>query len=545
MPAEPGETSASRTKKRVIITAGVLLVVVITAVAVLQLRPSGDDVAPAAQEDAPPPTLTASDVTNQFLAAFSSGQAAAAGRLTDNAAAATTQLTDIWRTLSPASAKAERTTLAEPAADVTETDEQFTLTWQFTNQRTWSYQSSLHLVKNDAGWRVQWQPTLVHPQLAAGQSMVLRDGIGQPAVVDRDGAPLVTWTTGGTAAADPAVAPRLVGAMGRFAAEQSTSDGWYIALVDGAGTELGILYGTGPTPSASTLSVPVQKAAQAAVDSQQLPTMMVAIQPSTGDILAVAQNAAAGGELVALNGLYPPGSTFKITTATALIEAGVADVDTTVPCPGSATVGQRTIKNADGFALGDVPLREAFAQSCNTTFATQAAKLPANALANAANQFGLGADFEIPGVTTEVGSVPNPSNTTELVESSIGQGTVQLSCFGVALMSATAAAGHAVTPRLWRDVPTTANIPYEAPPANVIGSVRTMMRAVVTSGRGDALARYGNVFGKTGTAETGGGSAHGWFTGYRGDVAFATLVVDGGSSKVAVAVTGTFLGGLG
>ena len=544
MPAEHRETTVSRTRKRLTITVGALLVAVITVAGVLYLR-SGDTVTPTAQDDGPPPALTANDISNQFLAAFSSGQAQAAGRLTDNEAAATAQLTEIWRTLDPSSVRAERTEITEPAPDATEADHKFTLTWGFAQQRSWSYPSSLHMVKNDAGWRVQWLPTLVHPNLAAGQSLAMRDGTGQPAVVDRDGTPLVTWTDDGTTAADPAVAPRLVGAMGRFAGGQGTSGGWYVALVDGAGAELGILYGTGPTPIPSTLSMSVQKAAQGAVDSQQLPTMMVAIQPSTGDILAVAQNAAAGDEPVALNGLYPPGSTFKIATATALIEAGIADVDTTVPCPGSATVGQRTIDNADNFDLGDVSLREAFAESCNTTFAAKAADLPPGALADAANQLGLGADFEIPGVTTEAGNVPNPLSTSELVENSIGQGTVQVSCFGVALMSATVAAGRALTPRLWRDVPTVVATPYQAPPSGVVASVRSMMRAVVTSGRGEDLARYGNVYGKTGTAQVGDDNAHGWFTGYRGDVAFATLVLDGKSSSAAVAVTGKFLGTLG
>jgi hypothetical protein len=543
VPAEHREKTASRTKKRLILTVGVVLMAAITVFGVLQLRP-GDTAEPVAQDDGPPPAPTANDITNQFLAAFSSGQAQAAGKLTDNEAAATAQLTEIWRTLGPTSVRAERTEITEPAADATEADHKFTLTWGFTQQRSWSYPSSLHLVKNAAGWRVQWLPTLVHPNLAAGQSLALREGTGQPAVVDRDGAPLVTWTDDGTTAADPAVAPQLVGAMGRFAGEQGPVAGWYIALVDAAGAELGILYGTGPTPVPSTLSVTVQKAAQVAVDSQGLPTMLVAIQPSTGDILAVAQNAAAG-DTSALNGLYPPGSTFKIATATALIEAGIANPDTTVPCPGSATVGQRTIKNADNLDLGEVSLREAFAKSCNTTFAAKAVDLPAGALADAANQLGLGADFEIPGVTTEAGKVSNPLSTSELVENSIGQGTVQVSCFGVALMSATVAAGRALTPRLWRDVPTVVATPYEAPPSGVVTSVRSMMRAVVTSGRGQDLAQYGNVYGKTGTAEVGGGSAHGWFTGYRGDVAFATLVLDGESSSTAVAVTGEFLGRLG
>ncbi|HEX6355193.1 penicillin-binding transpeptidase domain-containing protein, partial [Actinophytocola sp.] len=385
----------------------------------------------------------------------------------------------------------------------------------------------------------------VHPNLAAGQSLALREGTGQPAVVDRDGAPLVTWTDDGTTAADPAVAPQLVGAMGRFAGEQGPVAGWYVALVDAAGAELGILYGTGPTPIPSTLSVSVQKAAQTAVDSQDLPTMLVAIQPSTGDILAVAQNAAAGNSPIALNGLFPPGSTFKIATAAAIVGARTADVDTVVSCPGEALIGQRTVHNNDGFALGDVPLRTAFAESCNTTFAMQAAELPLDALPRAADQLGLGADFDIPGITTETGGVPVAANTTEQAENSYGQGKVEVSCFGLALTSATVSAGAAVTPRLWRDIPTTEVVGYTAPPAAVIRSLRTMMREVVRSGTADALAGHGTVFGKTGTAQVGDGNqAHGWFTGYRGDLAFATLVQYGSSSAPAVTVTGTFLGSL-
>jgi cell division protein FtsI/penicillin-binding protein 2 len=72
-----------------------------------------------------------------------------------------------------------------------------------------------------------------------------------------------------------------------------------------------------------------------------------------------------------------------------------------------------------------------------------------------------------------------------------------------------------------------------------------MMRAVVTEGSAGQLAPLGEVRGKTGTAEfTGDGRAHGWFVGYRGDVAFAVLVVDGGASSAAVEVTGRFLSAL-
>lgn len=544
MPADLGEKSTSRTKKFVVIAIGVVLVAAITVFGVLQLRGGASE--PVAETPAPPPPqLTAADVATQFLDAFASGDVNEAGRMTDDPDAAAIQLDAVRRGLVPVSVTIDKSGLTLPAADATTADEPFVLTWTFGPQKTWSYASVLHMVKKDGGWRVRWEPVLVHPRLAAGQTMVLHDTIGQPAVVDRDGTPLVTWSADGTAPADPAVAPRLTGALGREAAGQAAAAGWYVSLTGENGAEVEVLYGTKATPLAATLSVPVQKAAQAAVDSQPLPTMLVAIQPSTGDILAVAQNQAAGNILTALNGLFPPGSTFKIATATALIEAGIADTDTVLPCPGQTTAGQRPIKNAGGFDLGNVPLHKAFAESCNTTFATQAAKLPPQALGDAAAQLGLDADFVIPGLTTEAGSAPLPANPAQQVENSIGQGTVQASCFGLALMTATVSSGKAVTPQLLRDRATEVTAGYSPPPATVIRSLRTMMREVVTSGTGDALSRYGTVFGKTGTAEVAGADAHGWFAGYRNDIAFATLVQNGGSSGTAVAVTGTFLGALG
>ena len=63
-----------------------------------------------------------------------------------------------------------------------------------------------------------------------------------------------------------------------------------------------------------------------------------------------------------------------------------------------------------------------------------------------------------------------------------------------------------------------------------------MMRLVVTSGTAKDLDGYGDVHGKTGEAEFEGGS-HAWFAGYRGDMAFAALIVGGGSSEYAVRMT--------
>ncbi|MBB4905285.1 penicillin-binding transpeptidase domain-containing protein [Actinophytocola algeriensis] len=525
-------------RQKIVFVAGAVLVVVITALGVLQLLPAdntdntdGTDAAPVAEAEDPPPS--ALEVTSAFLDAFTSGRTTAAAALTDDPAAADTHLAAVLKSLAPTSVTASRDTLTDTA------NQRFTLTWELGTGHTWTYESALRLVEGD-GWRVHWDPALVHPKLTAGHSLAVHDQAGQPAVLDRDGAPLLTWTATGTTAAAPPAAPVLLPRMGEVAAKGA----WYVALTDAAGKDVEVVHGAKAAALTSTVSRPVHQAAQAAVDAQDLPTMLVAIQPSTGDLLAVAQNGSVDSGPVALHGLFAPGSTFKIATATALIEAGAADVDTVVPCPGSATIGQRTVRNADSFDLGEVPLRTAFARSCNTSFATTAADLPLDALPNAANQLGLGADFVIPGVDTEIGGVPVAVNGVQQVENSIGQGQVQVSPFGMAVMSATVAAGRAVTPRLWATLPTEVTAGYEAPPSGVIRSLRTMMRSVVTSGTATELAGLGQVHGKTGTAET-SGSAHGWFTGYRDDLAFAVLVQDGQSSSTAVAVTRNFLTGLG
>lgn len=235
----------------------------------------------------------------------------------------------------------------------------------------------------------------------------------------------------------------------------------------------------------------------------------------------------------------------KIATAAAALQAGAAGLDTVLACPATATIGTRTIPNDDRFELGDVPLHTAFARSCNTTFARLAADLPPEALSQAAGQLGLNADFVIPGLSTEAGKVEPAATVPLRVENGIGQGTVQASPFGVALMTATVAGGKSVTPRLWRTLETTVNAGYRPPPAAVLTQIRTMMREVVTAGTGRALAGRGAVFGKTGTAQIGTGEqAHGWFTGYRGDLAWAVLVEEAQTSGPAIDVSGTFLRGV-
>lgn len=319
--------------------------------------------------------------------------------------------------------------------------------------------------------------------------------------------------------------------------------GWRVVSVNQNGVDVAVLHEVAPSPAPSvtiSLDRAVQLAAQHAVSTREGKAMMVVIRPSTGDILAVAQNAAADADgPLATTGLYPPGSTFKMITAGAAIDRAMVTPNTLVGCPGEVDIGERTIPNYGGFDLGMVPMARAFAHSCNTTFAELASRMPPRALTETAASYGIGLDYSVDGLTTVTGMAPPTVNLAERTEDGFGQGKVLASPFGMALVAATVAAGKTPVPRLIQGRTTRVKGPT-AEAATVtphtLDGLRPMMRLVVTDGTARAIADCGAVFGKTGEAEFAGGS-HSWFAGYRGDLAFATLIVGGGSSEYAVRMT--------
>ncbi len=341
---------------------------------------------------------------------------------------------------------------------------------------------------------------------------------------------------------DDRFAPMLMSEVKKAVAAQLEGEaGWRVVSVNQNGVDVAVLNEVEPSPAPSltiSLDRSVQRAAQNAVNTRGNKAMMVVIKPSTGELLAVAQNAAADADgLLATTGLYPPGSTFKMVTAGAAIERDMATPNSMVGCPGELDIGQRTIPNYGGFDLGMVSMSRAFANSCNTTFAELASRMPPRALSQAATRYGIGVDYLVEGVTTVTGSVPPTVDLAERTEDGFGQGRVLASPFGVALAAATVAAGKTPIPRLIEGRPTVVNGPVGPPvSAEMLDGLRQMMRLVVTDGTARALAGCGPVFGKTGEAEFAGGS-HSWFAGYRGDMAFAALIVGGGSSEYAVRMT--------
>ena len=347
---------------------------------------------------------------------------------------------------------------------------------------------------------------------------------------------------------DPGFAPDILSRVNNLVKDDlAGEDGWKIVSSNAEGAELTTLAQTDAVAAPSvkvSLSREVQMAAQAAVDSRQgAEAMMVVMRPSTGEILSVAQTAEADkrGDL-AMMGQFPPGSTFKMLTAYAGLEKQGLTPDSIVGCPSTQDIGGRIVTNYNSFSLGNTPLENAFAKSCNTTFADISTQLQPGELEEFAKQFGLGVDFKIQGLDTLTGSVPEGEVMLDRTEAGYGQGLDLASPFGMAMVASTVAAGSRPTPYLISgDNHQTASADEAANKLDPvkIDELRRMMRSVVTSGSGRAIGGAGEVYGKTGEAEINEGS-HSWFAGYRGDLAFATLVVLGGGSENAVGVTSNF-----
>ena len=346
---------------------------------------------------------------------------------------------------------------------------------------------------------------------------------------------------------DPGFAPDIMARIGPLVADDLDGDaGWKVSAVNDNGAVIGDLVYREPRPQPA-VQVSLDRDAQVAAEQslsqlpQDMEAMLVAIRPSTGQVLAVAQTDAAdrAGDL-ALTGQYPPGSIFKVVTVASGVQQLGMDADMVVGCPGTQNIYGRVVTNFNGFSLGNVPLNNAFAQSCNTTFADMSTQLEPGQLQDMGKAFGLGVDYDIPGLNTATGAVPVGETPLERTEAGYGQGLTLSSPFGAALMSATAAAGTRPVPYLIEGHETTVSEDVPSPDPETISQVQRMMRSVVASGTAAGMTASGEIHGKTGEAEVNDGS-HAWFTGYRDDLAFASLIVYGGGSTIAVNAADRFL----
>ncbi|MCW2681443.1 MAG: penicillin-binding protein transpeptidase [Frankiales bacterium] len=340
----------------------------------------------------------------------------------------------------------------------------------------------------------------------------------------------VVEASGGKVRADQVVG--LSGLQERYDAQLGGTPGFLVEAVDAEGQPVQVLLDQAAEPGAPlqlTLDPRVQQAADAALESapEGKRAALVVLQPSTGDVLAVANAGPDGpGADRALTGRYPPGSTFKIASTLALLREGLT-VDEVVPCPATTTVQGKSFKNAEDEVLGDQPFRTDFAHSCNTAFVGSADRITAQQLQQAARDVGYG-EHDL-GVGAFGGEVPAGADPVEHAAQVIGQGKVLASPLAVAVSAATVAAGRLRPPRLLMEPAA----PAPGDPLPQAADLQALTRAVVTEGTAPVLRDVPGepVSGKTGTAEYGTEvppRTHAWFAGYSGDLAFAVLVEDGG-----------------
>jgi peptidoglycan glycosyltransferase len=266
----------------------------------------------------------------------------------------------------------------------------------------------------------------------------------------------------------------------------------------------------------------------------------VAIDPRSGAVLAIASVPsydpndfdAAFGQLSsdphspllnrALDGLYPPGSTFKMFTAAAALDDGAVTMKSYFDDSGYLQIGNFTLHDNESEATGYQDLANAFALSSNVDFAQIALKMGTAAFYRYIDRWGIGGslDFQLPAqrasVPSQEGLVPG-----ELAQMGFGQGALLMTPMQMALIGSTiASAGVEPRPFIVRQVVrdgVPASVFQSSALSNpvsaaVAANVTAMMVAVVERGTGTvAKLPHVTVAGKTGTATNPLGRSHSWF----------------------------------
>ena len=290
-------------------------------------------------------------------------------------------------------------------------------------------------------------------------------------------------------------------------------------------------------PLSTTIDPAIQQTAQQVLADVSPGSALVAIRPSTGDLVAVASGPGSKGYNTATYGRYAPGSTFKVVSTLALLRAGVTP-RSNVPCPATTVVDGKSFKNYDDYpasGLGEITFEDALANSCNTAFISQRDKLDPQSLEQAAASLGLGLDHDL-GFPAYFGEVGKAESETQAAASMIGQGSVLASPMAMATVVASVQEGKTVLPRLLPDTDVQQKEPAKPLTTAEASRLRSMMRAVVERGSGEVLGDLpgGPVIAKTGTAEFGEQPplpTHAWMVAGRGDLAVAVFVERGDSGS--------------
>jgi penicillin-binding protein 2 len=222
----------------------------------------------------------------------------------------------------------------------------------------------------------------------------------------------------------------------------------------------------------------------------------------------------------AVQGAYPPGSTFKVVTALAALEAGMITLDTKVRCPGYIEFGGTKFHCWKRGGHGTVDLERSLQESCDVFYYEIAQKVGIDKIAEMGRLLGLGQRHDLPMSAISEGVMPNKAwkqasyqtdwRIGDTINASIGQGYVLTTPLQLAVMAARVASGRAIAPRLIHSVDGKVVPIVEAPGLGIGGSslraIRAGMFAVVNSERGTAKSARidapGMIMaGKTGTSQ--------------------------------------------
>ncbi len=382
-----------------------------------------------------------------------------------------------------------------------------------------------------SGPAVVWTGTLLFPGLRQGERLTRHTTLpARASLLARDGSVLAEGSapTGGGEGerASPlgAAASAVVGKVGPIpAAERAALESQGVpgdATVGTSGLERafdptlrgmpggellagGRVIATAPAhasaPVRTSISPTVQRAAVLALGGQL--GGVVVMRPHNGEILAVAG--------LGIDDLQPPGSTFKMVTVAAVLEAGVARLSSTFPYETSAVLDGVQLHNAGGESCGGT-LTEAFAQSCNSVFAPLGAKLGGARLVAMAERFGFNHSPGIPGaVESTIPPASQIQGELETGSTAIGQGQVLASPLQMALVAATVADGGR------RPQPTFMNPAPPVSPASTTQAIKPstarmetgLMLEVVRNGTGTSGSDPGR--GSGGQDGNGGTGRHG------------------------------------
>jgi cell division protein FtsI/penicillin-binding protein 2 len=326
-----------------------------------------------------------------------------------------------------------------------------------------------------------------------------------------------------------------------------------VIILDGRGRLTSVLHkwsGSPGSPVRTTLDSGAQIAASQALAGTGDAAAIVAVQASTGKILAVASQPGRRSHIAQpspLAGRYPPGQAFTIVSTAALLGTGLP-ARAPVPCTTASDVGGETFVNdPPARGLGAQPHFSAdFARGCGTAFAGLSRRLTPAALSEAAAAFGLGSSWRLP-LPGFAGTMPTPATDAELAADTMGDGKIQVSPLEMALIAGQVDAGQWHAPSLVTS-PAGPGDPAQSKALisqQSMSTLRDLMRATVRAGAARQADLPGRpVFGQAGQARfsQGGKGVHAsWFAGYRGDVAFAVLDLGRSARGSAVPLAARFL----